>query len=200
MFESMKLAIAFAGMMLLSGNALSAPTTQGIDPDYPATISNQNIWYTYQQYQVMLEEIDKSISKKNAGTLTHDATRWKSYIASLRSYWTYWQSQSFADYPVTHGRNWNLTAPLELTCDFKDNISSCEMMALIINARDELALSASAELPMHSYPADMTRQESFWASMEGYIDFMLSNNPLDEPVTAAEENLGLKPGFDKGAE
>ena len=195
MFDAIRIAI-IAAVMAMPGLTL-AQEARGIDPNYPTMVSNQNIWYTYQQYQVMLEEIDKSISKGNAGTLSHDADRWNSYLASLRNYWTYWQSQSFTDYPVTHGRDWEVSGPLPLTCDFKDNISTCELMALVINARDELVLSASAELPMHAYPSDMSRQETYWSSMEGYISFMQMNNPLDEPVTAAEENLGLQPGFDK---
>ena len=195
MFDAIRIAL-IAAIMAIPGTAMTQEV-RGIDPNYPTQVSNQNIWYTYQQYQVMLEEIDKSISKSNAGTLTHDSTRWKSYLSSLRSYWAYWQSQSFSDYPVTHGRDWDVGDPLPLTCDFKDNISTCELMALVINARDELVLSASAELPMHAYPADMGRQEMYWKQMEGYVDFMMANNPLDEPVTAAEENLGLQPGFDK---
>lgn len=200
MFELFRNTILVAAAMFLPFSPALAQQSKGIDPDYPTMVSNQNVWYTFQQYQIWLEEIDKSISKKNAGTLSHDAERWRTYINSLRGYWVYWQSQSFSDYPVTHGRDWDLTEPLDVRCEFKDNIAACELMALVINARDELALSASAGLPMHAYPADYQRQQSYWVSMEGYIDFMLANSPLDEPVTSAEENLGLKPGFDKSAQ
>lgn len=173
-----------------------AQDTRGIDPNYPTIVSNQNIWKMYSDYQLMIEEMDKSLTKSNAGMLTHDATRWQTYIDHFRNYVAYWQGHAFLDLPVTHGRDWDITNPLNPPCDFKDNTSACELMALVIGARDELILSASAELPMHLYPADLARQHMYWAAAEGYIGFMTANSPLDQPVTAAEENLGLVPGFD----
>lgn len=169
---------------------------RGIDPNYPTIVSNQNIWKMYSDYQLMLEEMDKSLTKSNAGLLTHDATRWQTYLLHFRNYTSYWQGHSFLDLPVTHGRDWDITDPLNPPCDFKDNTSACELMALIVGARDELVLSASSELPMHLYPADLLRQQTYWDAAEGYINFMTTNSPLDQPVTAAEENLGLVPGFD----
>ena len=124
-------------------------SSKGIDPNYPTTVKNQNIWKLYTDYQMMLEEIDKSVTKKNAGMLSHDAVRWQSYIAGFRAYTGYWQGKAFLDMPVTHGRNWDISDPLDLSCDFKDNTAACELMALLVSARDELVLSASAELPLH---------------------------------------------------
>ena len=190
---------AIAVTLSLGVMAQQAPTARGINPDYPAMISNQNVWNLYQQYQYMIEEIDKSVTRGNAGLLSHDAARWLSYINGMRAYVGYWASQSFIDFPVTHGRDWNLTGPLNPACDFKSNLAACEMMALAVGARDELALSASANLPIHLYPADAQRQEDYWKAMEGYIGYMAANSPLDQPVTAAEERLGLKPGFDTPA-
>ena len=76
---------------------------------------------------------------------------------------------------------------------------ACDLGTLIINARDELTVSASAkDLPMHLLPADLARQQSYWSTMRDFITtFMQVIQPLDEPVTAAEEALGLEPGFDK---
>lgn len=175
---------------------LQSSAATGIDPVYPTIISNMNIWHAYTQYQIMLEEIARSISKKNPGLLSHDAVRWESYINAIRSEFDYWQSTAFIDFPVTHGRDWELVGPLDLTCDFKDAPSVCQLMALVVNARDELALSTSAELPMHLYPADRARQDQYWNAMLGYITYLQTSGPLDEPVTAAEERLGLVPGFD----
>lgn len=196
MFKNWLLAPLMAVSVLLYGMAMAAPTPAGIDPVYPTTVSNQNIWKMYSDYQLMLEEMDKSLTKSNAGMLTHDATRWLAYINHLRAYTVYWQGHAFLDLPVTHGRNWDISDALNPPCNFKDNTSACELMALVIGARDELVLSASGELPMHLYPADLSRQQGLWDAMEGYIAFMLANSPLDQPVTAAEESLGLTPGFD----
>lgn len=195
MTEFFKLPLMLAAL-LLAGGAMSQEV-RGIDPNYPTTVANQNVWKMYSDYQIMLEEMDKSVTKQNAGTLTHDAARWQSYIDAMRLYVAYWQSQQFLDLPVTHGRNWDISDPLNPPCEFKDNTATCELMALVVSARDELVLSSSAGLPVHLYPSDLARQQSYWAAMEGYIQFMLANSPLDEPVTAAEENLGLKPGFDR---
>lgn len=179
---------------LLTVLPAAAQTQQGMDPQYPTTVSNSNIWKLYQDYQVMIEEIDKALSKSNSGLLSHDATRWNSYIANMRKYVSYWEGQAFLDLPVTHGRDWPITGPLNPPCDFKDNTSVCELQALLIGARDELVLSASAELPMHLYPQDQTRQATYWTAAEGYIAFLIEQGSIDEPVTAAEENLGLTPG------
>lgn len=194
MLAYLKATILMAAMLLLPG--AMAQDTKGLDPTYPTRVSNQNVWKMYADYQIMLEEMDKSVTKQNAGTLSHDAARWQAYISGMRSYVAYWQTQQFLDLPVTHGRDWDVSDPLNPPCTFKDNTSTCELMALVVSARDELVLSASAGIPVHLYPADLTRQEQYWTAMEGYITYMQQNSPLDEPVTAAEENLGLKPGFD----
>lgn len=194
MIAYLKATILMAAMLLLPG--AMAQDTKGLDPTYPTRVSNQNVWKMYSDYQIILEEIDKSVTKQNAGTLSHDAVRWQGYIAGMRSYVAYWQTQQFLDLPVTHGRDWDVSDPLNPPCTFKDNTATCELMALVVSARDELVLSSSAGIPVHLYPADLARQEQYWQAMEGYITYMQQNSPLDEPVTAAEENLGLKPGFD----
>ena len=196
MFEVLRNTVLFTVALFLPLNSAMAQQVRGIDPSYPTVVSNSNVWNLYHQYQVAIEEVDKSLSKNNAGMLTHDATRWQAYIDNWRAYTAYMQSQSFLDMPVTHGRNWDISDPLNPPCEFKDNVNACEYMSLLVTARDELILSASAELPMHLYPADLTRQQALWTAMEGFLVFMMNNSPLDEPVTAAEENLGLKPGFD----
>lgn len=198
MAETVKWAFLAAAVMFGTGSAgvFAQATPKGIDPVFPTTVSNSNVWKIYHDYQVMIEEIDKSVTKGNAGTLSHDATRWRAYLNGFRAYTAYWQTQAFLDMPVSHGRNWDIADPLNPPCEFKDNTAACELMALVVTARDELILSASAELPMHLYGQDLTRQQSYWDAMEGYIGFMETNTPMDEPITAAEENLGLKPGFD----
>jgi len=189
-------AIAIAALFLMSGFA-SAQT--GIDPVYPAVTGNMNVRFIYERYQVFLEEIDKSITKGAPGTLSHDADRWLSYISGLEAYTDYWQAKNFIDWPVTHGKNYELANPLEPDCEFKSNQGACDLATLIVNARDEMVVSASAhDIPMHLLPADLLRQQSYWATMRDFIvTFMQVVQPLDEPVTAAEESLGTEPGFDK---
>ena len=167
----------------------------GVEPVYPIATKNRNIANLYHQYQIFLEEMALSLTRETVGTLPQDAERWKSYIDSMRSYISFWQTQLFLDLPVTHGRAWELTEPLPVRCEFKDNVAVCDLQALVVDARDELALSASSTLPMHLLPADLQRQTEYWNAMEGFIDqFMLIVQPLDEPATAAEELLGLEPG------
>lgn len=177
--------------------ALPALAAPGIEPIYPIGTSNRNVWFLFQQYQIMMEEIDRSVTKDNMGTLPQDAARWLSYIDGMRKYTDYWQSQAYLDLPVTHGRSWELGDPLNPACDFKDNIAACDLMAMVADSRDELALSGSGDLPMHLSFADLMRQQQYWSAMEGFItQFMQVVQPLDEPVTNAEERLGLKPGFE----
>lgn len=169
---------------------------QAVEPTYPMMTGNLNVRYVYEQYQVVLDEISNSVSQGAAGTLSHDADRWKSYIAALKSYTDYWQSVAMIDWPVTHGKDYQLDDPISVTCEFKSNQSVCDLGSLIVNARDELVVSASAkDIPMHMLPADLARQQSYWSTITQYIDqFMLVVQPLDEPVTAAKEALGMDPG------
>lgn len=181
----------------LSVFASSSRASTGIEPVYPIQTGNLNVRFVYEQYQVFLEEVAHSITSGAPATLSHDADRWLSYISALRAYTTYWQGKLFLDWPVTHGKNYELGSPLEPTCTFKSNQAACDLATLVINARDELVVSATAkDLPMHFLPQDLARQQSYWTSMEDFInEFMLVVQPLDEPVTAAEEALGLEPGF-----
>ena len=194
--------ILFA-VLLSVGVAAPVFAASGIDPTYPIATSNRNVWYLFQQYQVMLEEIDKSVTKDNMGTLPQDAARWVSYIDQMRNYTAYWQSVMYIDQPVTHGKAWELGDPLSPECTFKDNLSACDLMAMVGSSRDELALSGSGDLPMHLSPGDLTRQQQYWDTMAGFInDFMMSpgGHGTDEPITNAEERLGLNPGFDTEAQ
>jgi len=177
--------------------AMTAPVlAEGIEPIYPMQTGNLNVRYIYEQYQVMLEEIGLSVSQGAAGTVSHDADRWKSYITGLVSYTAYWQSKAMIDWPVTHGRTYELDGPIDVGCDFKSNQAVCDLSALVISARDEIVVSASAkDIPMHMLPADLTRQQAYWGAMVDFIDqFMLVVQPLDEPITSAQEALGLPLG------
>ena len=191
-----RLTVLLSALMLLSVSF----GAMAIEPVYPAATKNSNLWWIYQKYQNMIEEIDRSLTKSTAGALSHDATRWRTYISEISNYVVYWQSQAYLDYPVTFGKDWTVGDPLSPDCDFKSNLSACELMALVANARDELVTSASANIPLHLYPADLTRQESYWSAMLGYIDFIESMGTIDEPVTAAEANLGMKPGDEPPAQ
>jgi hypothetical protein len=140
------------------------------------------------------------VTHGTVGTVSHDADRWKSYINGLAAYTGYWQSKAMADWPVTHGRTYSLDDPLTVACDFKSNLGSCDLADLVINARNELVVSASSTgLPMHLFPDDLRRQQDAWTMMTDFIDqYMLVVQPLDEPVTAAEEALGITPADSTG--
>lgn len=182
------------GVVLLVAGAANAQT--GIDPVYPAVTGNMNVRFIYENYQLFSEEVALSITKGAPGTLSHDSDRWLSYIAALEAYAVYWQSKNTLDWPVTHGKNYELDNPIDTECEFKSNQAACDLATLIANARDELVISASAhDMPMHLLPADLARQQSYWNAMRDFITtFMLVVQPLDGPVTSAEESLGLTPG------
>lgn len=176
--------------------AVASFSALAIDPTYPVESKNMNVRTIYERYQMMLEEIGNSVTHGTIGTSPHDATRWKSYLAGLASYMTYWQGENIADWPVTHGRRYQLGDPLTVSCSFKDNLASCDLIDIVSNARDELVVSASSTgMPMHLLPDDLRRQQDAWSMMTGFIDqYMLVVQPLDEPVTSAQEALGLDPG------
>ena len=160
------------------------------DLSYPVTSKNVNVRSMYESYQGMLAEIAGSLSKETVATSTADAVRWKSYIAGFRAYSDYYQSLTVVDWPVTKGRSYELAEPQYPVYAYKENTAVHDLMDMVVNARDELAVSASNDLPMMLLPADMIRQQSYWVMMEGLIDkYLLVIQPLDQPVTAAIENL-----------
>ena len=157
---------------------------------YPVTSKNVNIRSLYESYQGMLAEITGSLSKETIATSTADATRWKTYILGFRSYSDYYQGLTVVDWPVTKGRTYTLAEPQYPTYEYKENTGVHDLMDMVINARDELAVCASNDIPMMLLPADIARQQSYWVMMEGLIDkYLLVIQPLDQPVTAAAENL-----------
>ena len=157
---------------------------------YPVTSKNVNIRSMYESYQSMLVEITGSLSKETIATSTSDAERWKSYINGFRSYSDYYQSLSVVDWPVTKGRTYELAAPQYPVYVYKENTAVHDLIDMVVNARDELAVCASNDLPMMLLPADIARQQSYWSMMDGLIDkYLLVVQPLDQPVTSAIENL-----------
>ena len=159
---------------------------------YPVTTNNLNIRSLYESYQQMLTEIDNSLSKGTIGTGRADAGRWLSYIASIQSYLDYYQSLSPIDWPVTKGRDYELKDPLYPDYEFKENTGVQDLIDMVVNARDELVTSASSELPMILYPADIERQNKYLESMRAFINgFLLAVQPLDQPITSAQEQLDL---------
>lgn len=174
---------------------MASAESGGVEPTYPITVKNMNVGKYYADYQIMLEEISQSVSKKNAGMLGHDALRWKSYTNGIRSEIAFWKTQAFLDLPVTHGVPDELGDPLDPECSFKDNSSVCQLLKVVSAARNELVLSSSADIPMALYPADEARQLALLDAMDGYIDHMSNGTPLDEPFTAAEERAGVTPPY-----
>jgi len=164
-------------------------------PTYPVVTSNMQVRSLYESYQQMLEEINNSLSKSTIGTLEADAGRWLSYVSSARSYSEYFQSIAMLDLPVTKGRLYELKNPIYPDLKFKENVAVQDLIDIVVGARDELVVSASAGIPMHLFPADLERQQSYWDAMQGLIEkYLLVVQPLDQPVTSAMENLGLDPG------
>lgn len=168
-----------------------------ISATYPVESANMNVRTLFEKHQNMVEEINLSVTRGSIATLSNDATRWLSYIADFKSYTTYIQGIAFLDWAVTHGRNYTLDNPLTTECTWTDNTPICDLLDMVKNARDEIALSTSSKkMPMHFALADMARWFGFWDGMESYIkDYLLVSQPLDKPVLAAEEALGLVPGF-----
>ena len=162
------------------------------DFTYPVTTSNLNIRSLYEDYQQMLTEINNSLSKSTIGTAKADADRWLSYVEGVRSYLNYYQSVSPIDWPVTKGRTYGLKDPVYPEYKFKENTGVQDLIDLVVNARDELAISASSGLPMGLYPADIDRQFTYLDAMEGFINkFLLVIQPLDQPITSAQEILDV---------
>ena len=192
--HSLKVALALAIALLVPTTTWAeAPATRGVNAEYPLQTKNRTVVTMYHEYQILIEEVTESVSQGNAGLLTHDAARWRAAITSMSAYLDFAQSRAIPDYAATHGRPMDLLNPLFPECLFKSNPYVCEFLQDLMDARDELVVSSSNGVPRSLYPADETRQREYWEGMSNLIAYMEAYSPMDQPITAAEEQTGTAP-------
>lgn len=154
----------------------------------PTFTYNHDISGLYRRFNRFITEMVFSVSSGGSQVNSFDQVRLSNYIAAIRSYQDWVESQPQLDLPETHPKEY----PLVPTPEVPDleNESVVDFVNLLVVARDELVSSQSTRDAAGLKPFDSVRLTANINKLDAFLNTYVQDvTPLDLPESSPQTEM-----------
>lgn len=156
------------------------PTQQGV------VVYNHDVKGLVERLNRFREELYKSVSSSLGGMNAFDIARLKQYIAAIRTFQAWVESQPQLDLPESHPKPYNVEPAIQMGNVENEDVNM--LLTLMELASDELTSSQSARMPAGLVSFDASRLRAVVDKAESFLlSYIEVATPLDLPESSPQE-------------